>query len=548
METSPSLGQTPESTGRLSRRQFVTLMAGASAAVAVAACQPAAPPAAPQPSGGQAPAASTSGSTATLRIATAQEPGVLMGGRGVTSAYAFYTIQLYDTLYAQAADLSRQPAAALSSSVSDDKLTITFKLRPGVKFVDGTPLTSRDVKFSYDYILDPANNYNTRSNYSTIIKSIDAPDDQTVVFNMTGPDASYLTDLSTPILPAEYFQKVGWEGFNQKPVGSGPYSLVEYKLHETMTLQANPNYWGTPPAIKNIHIQYVPDVSTRIALLKTGNVNAIDGVQPQQIADLQATSGIRVMSVPNNETNAILFNTKSPISPNPFKDTNVRIALNYAVDKEAIIDSIMLKTVTPEVTNLVSSSPIGRATELKPYPYDPTKAKQMLAQAGHANGIPGEWELSYPNGRFVLADQVLQAVAANLKDVGVTVRVVPEDIARWGQRMQAQDGSEVFPMSFTQAGSNTGEPYVNYRGFLDSRVSNSHYANPKLDALLDQSRAVFDMKERDELFKNVERLIYNDPPYIFLYEGSNTFAVDAKVKWQAPKGWTFYRFWEMQLQ
>src|SRR5262249_34980027 len=154
------------------------------------------------------------------------------------------SIQLYDTLYAQSTDLSRQPAVAVSNTVSADSLIITFNLRPGVKFWDGTPLTSRDVKFSYDYILDPANNYNLRSNYANLIKSVDAPDDQTVVFHMTGPDATYLIDLNAPILPADYFQKVGWEGFNQKPIGSGPYKLVEYKLHETMTLEANENYWG----------------------------------------------------------------------------------------------------------------------------------------------------------------------------------------------------------------------------------------------------------------------------------------------------------------
>jgi peptide/nickel transport system substrate-binding protein len=527
----------------LTCRQFGLLAVSTWTLAALVACQGA--PAATGPQLGAQPPNAPS----ILRVATAQEPGVLMAGRGVTSAYGFYSIQLYDTLYAQAADLSRQPDAALSNTVSEDKLTITFNLRPGIKFSDGTPLTSRDVKFGYDYILEPANNYNLRTNYANLIKSVDAPDDQTVVFHMTGPDATYLIDLNAPILPADYFQKVGWDGFNQKPIGSGPYKVVEYKLHESMTLEANENYWGKAPAIKTIKLQFVPDPSTRIALLKTDQVDVIDGVQPQQIADLKATQGIRVDSVPNNETNAILFNTRSPTSPNPFKEVTVRVALNYAVDKQAIIDNIMLGTVTPEVTNLVSSSPIGQASELKPYPYDVARAKQLLAQAGYPNGIQGDWELSFPNGRFVLADQVLQAVAANLKDVGVTVHVVPEDIARWGQRMQAQDGSEVFPMSFTQAGSNAGDPYVNYRPFLDSRVSNSHYANSKLDAALDESLKTFDVKERDRLFQDAERTLYTDPPYIYLYEGSNTFAMNSHLaKWDPPKGWTFYRFWEMQLQ
>ena len=415
-------------------------------------------------------------------------------------------------------NLVPQPLLAESATVSDDGLTWTIKLKKGIIFHDGTPFTADAVKAIVDKTLgdEPP----TRSSFigRSELESAQVLDDYTVEIKTKNPVGSFLCTLSGPAWfinsPAAY-EKYGEEAGNH-PVGTGPYRLVEWVKDEQVILERNPDYWGTTqPYYDRLIFKVVGEDSTRVALLEAGEVDAIAQVPPSEIPRLEQDPNI-VMDVANlNRILYIAINCQLPY----LDDVRVRQAMNYAVDKQAIVASIVGGLGEEAI------SPVPRLTwghaEVGRYSYDPAKAKQLLTEAG----VPARLEVSIwvRQGRYFQGEEVAEAVANYLRDVGLKVTVDILEGGIFNESVRKPFGeSEVVMYELGWVASNMDAdlaltPLFHSSQWPPTGANRGFYENPKVDELLDLARITVDLEERKALYEAVQRVIWDEAPWIFLH-------------------------------
>ncbi|MEW6048717.1 MAG: ABC transporter substrate-binding protein, partial [Bacillota bacterium] len=291
----------------------------------------------------------------------------------------------------------------------------TIKLRKGVKFTDGTPFDAAAVKFNIERMLDPATKALTRSTW-TMIKSVDVVDPHTVRITTHEPFGPLMAQLSYAPMgmnsPTQV-QKLGNENYHTAPVGTGPFKYVEHIKGDHTLLSRNDEYWGGKPYLDEVYVKPIPEAGARVMALESGEVDVVFNVPPRDVPRLEQNPKIRVIQPPAQRTMHVGIN----VTRGPLKDKRVRQALNYAVDKQAIVDNIFLgKTY-------VSDAPVAKNVfgyhSTRVYNYDPEKAKALLKEAGYPNGF--SVTLTYSPGRFLMTEEVVQAIQNDLAKVGVKV-------------------------------------------------------------------------------------------------------------------------------
>lgn len=479
-----------------------------------------------------------------ITVFTGNEPDQMDPHKSGATPAGFFRPHIIEGLFTRGDRGVPVPQLATAFEVSPDQLTYTFKLRSGVIFHNGDPFSGEDVRYAVERILAPATKSPSAGDISRFVASVDLPTKDSVAFRFKQKDPLFLTRLGFGIIPREYDRSLGEGEFAKKPVGSGPFRLIERVPQDHLTLEANTGYRGTPPTIKRVTFRFSPEATTRIAALRVGEVDLIDGVPPTDVAGLKARSELWVRTITVNEGQLILINTRSkPEAPHANK--LVRQAMNYAVDKQAIINRLLLGTTPPMASALPAALP-GRDPALTPYPYDAAKAKQLMAQAGYTSGFDAK--IFYPQGRYILGGQVVEAVSSYLREIGIRATPEPIEIGAWAQRMFAQDDNAIYPMTLTANVNTSWDPLFTFEAFLYSKRTLSHYLNPELDRLIEESTNVFGFDERDQFFRRLERLVYDDPPYIFLYENVNTFAGRTRLVWEPQPGYQGFRMWEARLR
>ncbi len=320
-------------------------------------------------------------------------------------------INMYDSLLHKNIKLEYEPSLATEWKALDET-TWEFKLRQGVKFHNGDPFSAEDVKFSFDRVLDP----NTKSpQYGNIrgIKEVKIIDPHTVHLITDKPFPLLLERVVFfPIIPKQHFDKVGAQAFAESaPVGTGPYTFVEWKRDQYLKMERFNEHWRGPAPIKNLIIRVIPETSTQVAELKTGGVDIVRNLAPDLIPDLKAHSNTYVSTAPILRTHYVMLDMREP----PFNKKEARQAANYAIDRQAIVDKLM-GGLGKIVATVVNPMAFGYDPKVEAYNYDPKKAKELLKQAGFPNGTDITLHLG---ASAAFNRQLAEAMTEMLTEVGL---------------------------------------------------------------------------------------------------------------------------------
>jgi len=431
-----------------------------------------------------------------------------------------YGIQVFDMLYYRDEQGIAKPRLALSHKLIN-ATTWQFKLRTGVKFHNGAEMTAKDVKFSIDRMIDPQ----TKAFFAPfwkIIKEVKVINNSTIQITTSAPDPLLLKRLSYSlfIMPSDLFKEKGAEAFFQHPVGTGPFRFVSWARNDRMVLEANEAYWDGVPKMKRIIIRALPETATRLAELQTGNADIITSIPPFLVPKVKAYSGATVQSIPSGRIMFLYINCKAK---GPLQDKRVRQALNYAVDRKTIINNVLSGSAVEMAVNLTPYH-FGYDPALKPYPYDPAKAKKLLSEAGYAKGL--KLVFNSPNGRYQLDKEVSEAIAGMFRAVGIEVDM---NIREWGTYTQMLVQNRLQDIGFIGWGNMLHDADGTLQPYFTPDSAFSYYNTPALAEKINKARTTMDEKKRLELYKEIQRDIYEAAPLVFLYQQIDHYGVSNKV-------------------
>lgn len=407
---------------------------------------------------------------------------------------------IYSTLLpAENTDLDGKPTAGVAESYEQTSDTsYTFKIRQGITFHDGSPLTSADVKFS----LERAMNAPTVKSTAAFIASVEAPDDFTVIVNTKESYAPSIAAFSLShmsILPKAYIEANGDDHFGLNPVGSGPYKFVEWVTGDHITLEAYDGYFDKEnmPATKNIIIRIIPESTQRAIALQNGEVDFVSNLSATDLKALDGVEGVEGIVGEFGNVQMMMFNLKKA----PFDNYAVRDAITYAIDRNAILNAVFGGYgLVPDST--VAPGIFGYPThDYQGFEYNVDKAKTMLADAGYPNGF--ECTLLIQNA----AQQVEMAtiIQDELKAIGITVKIEAVDNAELIPKFNNAD----YDFGLTAWNCVTGDADVVYFSLMNSvsqgAAGNRAFVNdPELDALLNAGRAcVSSVEERQQIYNDM---------------------------------------------
>jgi peptide/nickel transport system substrate-binding protein len=400
--------------------------------------------------------------------------------------------------------------------------TWRFKLRKGVKFHNGEDFNAESVIFS-------VKTYNTSKGegktFFQYIKDIKAVDDTTVDIMTEAPNPTVAETLAfLYALPPKYYAQTGDDGFAQKPVGTGPFTFVEWTKGVQIKVKANPAYWGGVPALDEVVFKPGPESSTRVAMLETGQAQIIANVPPELTDRITKSGKGRIEQVPSLRMIFVEFNDKEK----PLDDVRVRKALNYAINKESLIKDV-LGGFGQYHKGVILPGWLGYNPDaLAEYKYDPGKAKQLLAEAGYPNGFSVDFH--YPIGRYLKDKEVAEAIAGQLAEVGVKTNLQGSDIGTLVNKIHTQTLSG---MHFFSMAPNISDPDYLWKTHFYSQGLNQYAWTAKTDQLIDKGITTVDVKEREKTYQELEQYIVNEHvPWIFMYLQNLVYGVSSNLDWK----------------
>lgn len=436
-----------------------------------------------------------------------------------------------------------QPVADLATdwSTSEDGLTWTFNLQKDVKWSDGEPFTPDDVAYTFNNIvLNKDLGANGASNFGSVKEVVVSGDNQ-VQFKLSSPWSSLPNYLAwyAKVLPKHIFDgQDPWSltSFNkEKPVGTGPYSLVNYSPGQSVELKSNPDYFGGAPSIGKVIFSIIPDVNTQIAQLMSGTLSMVSISDPTLLEKLKSNSNLTINEVPDNNYYWIALDQKQE----RFQDVRVRQALLYAIDREAIIKGVM------KGYGSVATGPIAPIQEayydkdVQQYPYDPDKAKSLLEEAGYKLNADGYMakdgkvlEISMPAGQYGVLVAASQLVQQYWEKVGVKVDLKVID---WNTYVQQVVSNRQYDATLCWWRSPLDPDILSYYHSSAAETGNNipGYKNPDLDKLLEAGREASSTEDRVAIYKQVQELTAKELPYLYLW--NPTLAVAMQKNLTTPK-------------
>jgi peptide/nickel transport system substrate-binding protein len=405
-----------------------------------------------------------------------------------------------------------KPGLATSWKISPDGKKIEFTLRKGVKFHNGDPFTAKDVQFSIDRGLKKNMTVKTKL---ALVERFEIVDDYHVTFHFKAPDVSFIPNRAAVIIVSKnYYDRVGEDKFAQEPVGTGPYKFVRYVPGEYVDIERFDGYWGDKPSVREARFLFIAEETTRLAKLKAGEVDIITQCPYTAVRDIEKSKGLKVVRLENNHpTPSILFSIQNPNVP--WHDRRVRLAMAYAIDCDAIIKNVLFGL--PNRYAFFAPYELGYDPGLKPFPYDPKKARELLVEAGYPKGF--EVKLSWMvTGRIPMSRETAEAIAAYWEAVGIRTKLLGEEYGAWYSRFKTAKAPQAEYVAFYGAGRPGGvEPTYMLDSYFGSEGGYSIYSNPELDKTVAQARATVDDPKRGELIKKAARMAHDDVATIALY-------------------------------
>lgn len=393
---------------------------------------------------------------------------------------------------------------AESWTISPDGLTIEFKLKEGIKFHSGDPLTAADVVFSHERAV--ANNPEYGGLFAQGFDHVEAVDDRTVKFVFTKPNVLFMYSAAPHLylVSKAYYDRVGEQEFVAKPVGTGPYKFVEWKTGEYLELVRFDEYWGEKPAVVKGHMVFVPDPMTRVQMLQAGEVNLVDTTPWDQVNMLKE-KGFNVAILDSAPSISVQFHTKNPKAP--WGDVRVRKAIALAIDKESIQKDLFHGV--PGLNAWPADWEVGYNPELQPYPFDLEQAKKLMAEAGYANGF--KMPLYYPMMGAEM-QQAAEAVSLYLQALKITCDVQALEMGKMMESMRTwatdPNAQVVIIMGPLMRGS--PDPIIGLQRQFYGKNPMGMYENPQVDADIEQALVTYDNAKRGQLIADAFKRIYED--------------------------------------
>lgn len=445
-------------------------------------------------------------------------------------------VNIYDGLVQfKDGTLEVEPALAESWEVSEDAKTYRFKLREGVKFHDGSDFDAEAVKFNFDRMLKEDHPFYETGpfplsfNFASV-EAVNVIDPLTVEFKLSEAFAPFLSNLAYPtgliVSPASVEQH-GKE-YGRNPSGTGPFRFIEWQSNQRVVIERNADYWGEAAGLEAVVFRPITDANTRVAEMMAGGIDVMVEVPPDNLATFKQDAGFAVAEQAGPHVWFGILNTKG----GPFADKRVRQAANFAVNKETLVNDVLQGTAT------VSAGPIPPAfnwveSSVQPYAYDPDKAKALLAEAGVEKP---QVTFYVTEGGSGMLDPVTMgaAIQADLQAVGFDVKIETYEwntfLGRVNQGLEGQ--ADMAQMAWMTNDPDT-VPYLTLRSdaMPDKGGFNSgYYSNPEVDDLLEKARMSTDQVERGKLYAQVQEIVHDDAPWLFVANWKQNAVTTAAVQ------------------
>jgi len=433
---------------------------------------------------------------------------------------------IYDRLLDRDAKTFKpKPMLAESWKIVNDT-TWEFKLRKGVKFHNGEPFTAQSVKATIDYALDPATkSHFTGAAYWGLVKEVQIVDDFTVRFVTKQPWpnlADSAASTNSLMMPAKALKELGPQKLAEKPIGTGPFRFVEWKRDERLVVERNPGYWQGPADISRVTFRFIPEFSARMAALLSGEIDIMKDVPPHAVEAIEKSGRSTLRSTVSSRINYLaLVNLK----PGPMQDLRARRAMNHAVDVDELIKQV-LKGRASRMCGPMAPANVDYAPA-ECYKYDPARAQALFKEAGvDPTKLP--LTLDTPSGRYPLDKDVSLAIAAQLQRVGLKVNVV---VNEWGthlDKIKNRNTGDMFFLGWGPAlyGQGTIQPL-----FLADQTYSSYGNNKTIDEKIARAQTLMEPKARAEAYAELQRLIRDEAPWVFLWQQHDLYGVTNQVEW-----------------
>ncbi|MGB3325220.1 MAG: ABC transporter substrate-binding protein, partial [Mycolicibacterium fortuitum] len=452
-----------------------------------------------------------SSTTVAARLAAAQEasPTPIQGGEfitlghqtvdtlspdneGATVVWAI-VVQMFDPLYVVNENFELEPVLAESHEVSADGKAYTFKLKTGVKFHNGDDFSSADVKYTYDWIMDPKN-ASLRAGSFELVDTVEAPDASTIVVKLKEADVTFMVNVATTfIYPGKYHAGIGEEAFTAKPVGTGPFKLKEWIPAQSTTLEANTEYFRGRPNFDTFRLDVVPEAAGRVAALESGQADSsVWSLSAEDNVAMEASGKFTVYKNPGLAVNHFPLNNAKPF----LSDKAARKALLTALDRQALADEVYQGQAQPATSNLSPALAKYYNPDVPKYDFDPEKAKQILEDAGwklngdvrEKDGVKAAFTLQIIQGDTQRRPEA-ELAQQWWKDIGVDCQLAESNNVLEGL-VKGDFDAGLFNWTY---GGNSGDPDA--RAELTTKGANNfnHFSNAEVDDLLTKG-----VSEQDE--------------------------------------------------
>jgi len=481
---------------------------------------------------------------ADLKLAMSSPPTSMDPHFFLAYANANVSAHMFDTMTMRDPDSRIIPGLAESWKQVDD-LTWEFKIRKGVKFHDGSELTTEDVTWSLDR---PATIQNSPGKFDVYTKAIvnkKVIDRYTIQLTTAQPYPLMLSDLAAIfIVQKKATQGLASDDFAQGKgmIGTGPFKFVSYARDDRVEMVRNNDYWGPKPAWEKVTLRFIPNPATRLAALLSGDVQAIENVPPPDLPKVRSDPKLSFFSKISHRVIYLFFDAKrdkspyvttrdgQPMDKNPLKDARVRLAISMAINRQGIKDHLM-EGLSEPTNNLVPSTLFGYDPNLKTVKFDPEGARKLLAEAGYPNGFGVT--LHTPNNRYVNDEKIAETIAQNLTRIGLVTKVVAMPMATYSSKGIKHEWS----FGLSGWGAQTGEVSSSLRALLACEDNKKgfgtynwgEYCNPKMDVVLEKAIATVDDNERAGLLQQATEIAINDGGIIPIHLQVTTWATQKGI-------------------
>ena len=445
-----------------------------------------------------------------------------------------------------------EPALAESWSSSADGLIWTFHLRKGVKFHDDTPFNADAVLFSLNRQHDPSHPFHSvggpyiywsETGLASIVDEITALDDYTVRITLKRVYAPFIYTIAMiPFSVVSPTAAQKWkEGFTNHPVGTGPFVFERWDRGDKVVLRTNKRYWGGRPPLDRIIFRSIPDNSVRLIELQNGGIHAMEFPNPDDLPQIREEPDLKIIEQPGMNIGYLAMN----LDKKPFDNLKIRLAVNHAINKEAIITQLYQGMGIP-AKNPIPPTMWSYDDTIEPYPYDSAKAKQLLEEAGYPDGFETTlWALPVPRPYIPDGQSLAVAIQSDLRKIGIEAKIITFD---WGTYLEKTKNGE-HDMAMLGWSADLGDP-DNFLYFLLSTDTATKpagniafYRSDEMQETLIRARSTVDLSERTALYKKAQAIFHRDAPWVPLAHAKQIVIVNKQVKnlKLQPTTWRYFR-------